>query len=359
MKRREFLKDSARLSALAGFGFGELAVSAANNEAEPKTASAPDQATPSPIGRPVRVVSIGFAMGKPLDQVAKLVDQEGARGTDIIALPETFRGQDDHGSEELLNGAAITTLAELAKKHQTYIACPIDRNDGDKRFNSVVLLDRKGQVVCIYNKVFPYWSEYDVTPPVNPGEEVPVHAADFGRVGFATCFDANFPEVWQRLADQRAELVIWPSAYSAGASLQAQALNHHYYIVSSTQIPDCLVYDITGERLHYSHEQAVNISRVSLDLDRGIYHEDFNLPKREKLLQERADEVVQEQWLKMEQWFVLKAKRPAVSARAVAREYGLEELGSYIARSRLGIDQRRGWEFARKSWKESNPSRSS
>ncbi len=44
-------------------------------------------------------------------------------------------------------------------------------------------------------------------------------------------------------------MVIWPSAYSAGRSLQAQAINFHYYIVSATHVPDCLVFDIDGEQL--------------------------------------------------------------------------------------------------------------
>ncbi len=47
----------------------------------------------------------------------------------------------------------------------------------------------------------------------------------------------------------------------------------------------------------------------------------------------------------MEGWFVLKAKRPGVSAREVARQYGLEELTPYLNRSRCEIDKCRGWEF--------------
>ena len=90
----------------------------------------------------------------------------------------------------------------------------------------------------------------------------------------------------------------------------------------------------------------VNISRTTLDLDRVIFHENFNLDKRDKLLSERAQDVAQERWLKLEQWFVLRAARPGVSARELARSYGLEELRHYLDRSRVAIDQRRGWEFA-------------
>jgi hypothetical protein len=141
-------------------------------------------------------------------------------------------------------------------------------------------------------------------------------------------------------------LVVWPSAYSAGTSLQAHALNHHFYIVTSTWTRDCVVYDITGEEVHYSKSQDLNIARVTLDLDRGIYHQNFNMEGRDKLLREHGQEVKQEKWLDREQWFVLAATQPGVSARALAKQYGMEELRDYLTRSRREIDKMRGWRFA-------------
>ena len=96
-------------------------------------------------------------------------------------------------------------------------------------------------------------------PPVSPGDASTVYEADFGRVGLATCYDANFPEVWSRLSEQGAELVLWPSAYSAGRSLQAHAINHHYYIVTSSCDPDCIVYDIT-ETDSYTNGLRISMS---------------------------------------------------------------------------------------------------
>ena len=296
-------------------------------------------AAPVPTGRAVRIVSLSFH-DKPLDEIARVIDSEGAKGVDLIALPETWRGQGD--GWETLDGPTISAVAALAKKHHTYIVCPIDRRDGERRLNSAVLIDREGKVACVYDKVYPYWSEFDVKPPVSPGSEVPVYQADFGRVGMATCFDVNFPEVWERLADQGAELVIWPSAYSAGTSLQAHALNHHFTIVTSTWTCDCIVYDITGEEMLYEKTEGLNITRVTLDLDRCIFHQNFNIEKRDRLLKEHPDDVEQEKWLDREQWFVLRAKRPGVSARALAHEYGLEELRDYLDRSRREIDTMRG-----------------
>jgi len=292
------------------------------------------------LGRPVRITSLSF-YDKGLDEIARLVDSEGTKGVDLIALPETWNMQYKN-QPETLDGPTVTAMQELAARHRTYLVCPIDRQDGDRRVNSAVLIDRVGRVVCVYDKVYPYWSEFDLSPCVQPALSAPpVYDADFGRIGLAICFDVNFPSVWQTLADQGAELVIWPSAYSAGTSLQAHALNHHFYIVTSTYTKDCIVYDITGQELLYEKSDEINISRVTLDLDRGIYHENFNIAKRDRLLAEHSDAVEVEQWLPREQWFVLRAKQPGVSARQLAQQYGLEELRDYLIRSRTAIDQLR------------------
>ncbi len=135
--------------------------------------------------------------------------------------------------------------------------------------------------------------------------------------------------------------MIWPSAYSAGSLLQAYALLHHFTIVTSTQTGDCQVYDITGERIIDDRSDDITVSRVTLDFDRGIYHENFNLAHGNRLLGECGADLLLEQSLPREQWFVLKANRPGVSARGLAKQYGLEELRDYVSRSRVEIDRRR------------------
>lgn len=345
MDRRTSLKISA-------MGLGSLATGLSLEGSGEAAARAPlgRAGLENQIGRPVRVVSIGFHPGFPLDEIVGLVDREGAKGTDIIVIPETCRGL-DATSGETLGGPTVTAMARLARKHSTYIVCPIDRRTDGQRFNSAVLLDRGGKVVCIYDKIYPVWQQECLQrSPVLPGKKVQVYSADFGRVGFAICFDVNWGSLWEQLSNEGAELVIWPSAYSAGRSLQARAADYNYYVVSATWIPDCHVYDLDGEQLIYdkgNQNKDANVTRVTLDLDRCIFHQDLNLPdKLARLLKERGNDVEQEKWLPMEGWFVLKAKRPGVSCRAVAREYGLEELRHYINRSRCEIDRCRGWEFS-------------
>lgn len=297
------------------------------------------------IGRPVRVVSLCF-YGNPISEILKIVDTEGAKGTDIIVLPETWRGDQ---LLETIDGETITELSKLAKKHNTYIISPIERRVGTHHYNTAVLLDRQGKIVGMYDKVFPYWGEFDLKPPVEPGlTGAPVFETDFAKIGIAICFDANFPEVWQELKNNGAEIVFWPSAYSAGLQLQAYALLHHYYIVTSTYTKDCQVFDITGQRILDEKSDNITISRITLDLDRPLFHENFNMDKLGELLKAHGDEVKMEISMPREQWVVLKCKKPGVSARLLAQKYGIEELSDYQNRSRKEIDKRRGYNFTQK-----------
>ena len=305
-----------------------------------------DPRTETGIGKPVRIVSLSFKTAS-LERIAGIVDAEGQKGADLVSLPEAWRGSD---VVETLSGPTITTMSQLARKHHSYVVSPIYRLAEGKRLNSAVLIDRTGAVVSVYDKVFPYWNEFDLQPPALPGQnDVSVYEADFGKIGFAICYDAKFPEVFQRLRDKGAELVVWASAYSGFTELQAFALLHHYPIVTSTLTGDVVAYDMTGALLLDEKGKGdVTVSRFTLDMDRMIYHYNFNLDKRDRLLREHAADVRLAVDMPREEWFVLEAKRPGVSARRLAREYGLEELRAYKDRSRTGIDDLRGFSFSQR-----------
>ena len=82
----------------------------------------------SDIGRPVRITSIGFANGKRLPEIVDVIDREGARGTDLIALPDTWLGQQNH-APETLEGPTIPAMASStsAGSRSTWIGASITR----------------------------------------------------------------------------------------------------------------------------------------------------------------------------------------------------------------------------------------
>ena len=301
------------------------------------------------VGRNVSIVSYSFAdNSRTLQQVTNDIRIEAEKGSlDLMVLPEVFLGNQ---CTQTVDGPVIREICQLAKQYSTYIISPLDIIDEEGiRRNTAYLIDRNGKVIGRYDKAFDLYCLPNVYTDISvpgvetidqaprPGEYATVFETDFGNIGIAMCFDVNFPELWQCLADADAELVIWPSAYSGGRSLQAHAINHHYYILSATGYSKhCQVYDITGERILSECDEEINISRISLDLDRGIYHNNWNLgpQKLDKLMADHGSEITIEQHLEDEEWFVLTAIKPGISARNLAKKYGLEELRDYIRRAR-------------------------
>ena len=289
-----------------------------------------------------RVVSLSFK-NQPEDEIIRIAEREAERKPDIIVLPEMWNGVQNIETPE---SGATARLRGTAKKHGVYILNSAFRKTGGAaRLNSCILIGRDGEIAGVYDKNYPYWGELlDFEPPTVPGTDAPVFETDFGKVGMAICFDANFPRVWERLADNGARIVFWTSAYSGGSSLQAHAVNNNYYIVSSTLQSDCSVIDITGKEIYYQKTDGggVNISRIDIDMDRAIFHENFNMPQKlERLLSEHS-EITVEMRMEREEWFVLRSKSPDASVCELAARYGMEQLGDYKRRSRREIDAKRG-----------------
>jgi hypothetical protein len=200
--------------------------------------------------------------------------------------------------------------------------------------NTAVLLDRDGKVQERYRKVFVYWGE-----GVNPGRDgVPVFDTDFGRIAILTCFDANFDELWQAAERKGAEIVFWPSAYGGGMPLNGFAMIHNYFVVA---VGRGNMIDLMGKTIEDVEKPRPQQFIATLDLDRTLIHTNFNKEKVEKLLQDHAGEIVQEQFLDMESWYVLRAIKPGVRVRDLCKQYQIETLREYRHRSREQIDDAR------------------
>ena len=303
----------------------------------------------------VRLCSLSFN-NQPDEKVWDAVRAAGSMGSDLILLPETWAGLD---TIETLESPRVLMLKELAAQYKTYIVSGMYRcTDEIGRINSAVLIGRGGEIEGIYDKVYPYLEEFDYNPPVHIGREAKVFDTDFGKIGIVICFDANIPMLWQKMAEMGAQIVFWPSAYTGGLSLQAHAINHNYYIVTATLNKDCTVYDITGKEILYNasvedydiiitsaEDDDILITSVVLDLDRCIFHDDFNNEKKKALLSEHTGKIIQEEAMVKEGWFVLKSVYENVSVRELAKEYEMEDLPSYKIRSVRKMDEIRGGSF--------------
>jgi len=280
-------------------------------------------------------------------RILHTIETELRGGEDIVMLPESFIDTKAYAPDDpFLEG-----IKKLAKKGNTYILCPLVRKISDNAAATCAMLfDRKGELLFTYDKVFPYWSEFPEQGckfNTIPGSRVFVCDTDFGRVSTAICFDANFSELWRDIADQNADIVFFPSAYSSGQQLAAHALNHHYTIVSCTRFPDCAVFDQAGREILYNKgitrdsTEEVLITRTTVDMDKVICHHNFNEDKIARMLAENPGDIEIEKNFLREEWVILRSGSAEINVRALCEKYGIENLRDYQNRSRAYINSRR------------------
>jgi len=209
-----------------------------------------------------------------IDEMARQ-GQERGWPLDLAVLPEcSFQFMKESVEEvaEALDGRIVTATAEKARQYHTYATAPVQTRRDGRVYNSVVLLDRQGEVVGVYDKVFPVMMgdgslEYGITP----GRQFPVFELDFGRVGMQICWDLAFDDGWQALSDQDAELVVFPTNPAVLTALRGRAWRHGYYIAASTVHPPAAIASPTGRLLGVTCEDR-EVLVVRIDLDFRVLH---------------------------------------------------------------------------------------
>jgi predicted amidohydrolase len=204
-----------------------------------------------------------------IDRMAARANERGWR-LDLAILPEfsfQFVKKDVSEVAEDLDGPIVTAIAAKARQHGTYATAPVVLRRDGRIYNCVVLLDRQGEVVGVYDKVFPVMMkdaslEYGITP----GRGFPVWDLEFGRVGIQICWDVGFEQGWQALADQDVELVVFCTNPAVPVALRGRAWRHGYYIASSTTHPPGVIVNPVGRVLATTTEdKQVLVERIDLD----------------------------------------------------------------------------------------------
>lgn len=272
------------------------------------------------------------------EKACRLVDTAAQDRPDIVCLPEMFtcRGVPFKQAEEVAEsvpGPTTDLMATKAREHGTNIICPVfEKRDGDV-YNSVVVLDRAGDIVGVYDKIHPVTSSFDFTEfegCVRPGSGPKVFDLDFGRIGVLICFDIQWPGDWAATAALGADILFWPSAFGGGFPLQARAWDHHVYVVSSVLTYHSRIIDITG-RILQETGLGPGVAGCQIDLDKRYFHNDFNASQVAAIKEEYGRDVLIERYPE-EGGFTLSCNRVDVSVADIITAFDLELVPHYIAR---------------------------
>jgi predicted amidohydrolase len=282
----------------------------------------------------------GLAM---IDKMARAAERNGW-GLDIVVLPETFSvppESDPFEAAQELDGRTVSAVAERARAHATYVVVPMHVREGDAVHNSAVLLDRTGEPVGVYHKVFPVvLPDGSVERGVTPGSEFPVWDLEFGRVGIQICWDIVFDDGWQSLAAQEAELVLFPSAAPTVPLVASHAHRNCYYVASSIMRPPSLIVDPQGRIIAQSvQNRDVAVARV--DLDYRVVPSTY-LWSRGAELQEKYGDAIDWAWHDAEGSCLMTSKDPRMPIGRFLEAEGLMTLPAWIAHNRRRIAEERG-----------------
>lgn len=134
----------------------------------------------------------------------------------LYILPElansgyNFKDKQDafDNSEVIDKSIFLEHLIAIAKNKKAHIVSGFCERDGDKLYNSSVLINSEG-VIGLYRKLHLFLNEKDIFEPGNKG--LPVFDTPIGKIGMLICFDWMFPEAWRQLALKGAQLIAHPS----------------------------------------------------------------------------------------------------------------------------------------------------
>lgn len=294
--------------------------------------------------RKVRIASFGLNennyRGQRQDEMIPLIcdkiDSIGKTAPDLIVLPEAFLktgGDAANPNWEALTQRMLDELSVRAARIGTYIAAPVYEpvpEYPELKYNTVMLLDRNGQICFRYRKVHTVISESRVNH-VLPGRDYPVYDADFGRIGFQTCFDIGWREGWKILADKGVEMVIWTAAYDGGNLLETYAAYHMYYVVSSVRTNHARIIDITGRTVAESARWD-SAALATVDLETTLFHIDDQYHLIDRIRSELGDKVNIKAFSE-ENVFTIESNDEEWPVARISDMYGLKSYKQYHADS--------------------------
>ena len=262
-----------------------------------------------------------------------LIDAAGAQRADLICLPETFASSGLHSSSvadlaEAIDGPSFAVIAERARANRVNVVAGAYLKVDGRVDNVAVLYGRDGSLLGTYAKRHP--TEGEINGGVTPGAAAGVFETDIGRIGLAICFDLNWRELWAEMKAQRADIIVWISAYEGGFPLQAYAWMHDVIVVSSVQSYTGKIIDRSGRVLTTTSRWGRLVS-ADVDLDQRWFHTDG---QAEAILavQQRYGDKVRVETRGEEHLFTIARLDPMLSLDDVVAEMGLVELDAYLAR---------------------------
>jgi N-carbamoylputrescine amidase len=180
-----------------------------------------------------------------------------AQHAQIATFPESailgWENPDAHTMATPIPGADSDRLAALARQYSLMIAIGLDEKDGDRLYDSAILMDKTGKLLWKHRKlnVLPELME----PPYSTGtrDDIGVVETEFGRIGVIICADTFVDEYAQKVASLKPDLMLVPYGWAAKfEEWPAHEKDLEHLVSSRAKLWQCptIGTDLVGEMTH-------------------------------------------------------------------------------------------------------------
>lgn len=157
-----------------------------------------------------------------LQHARELIDRAADQGAQVVLLPEAMPLGWTHSSarkeaDAIPNGESCAMLRDLARKHRIYVCSGVIERDGERIFNSAVLISPEGELLLHYRKL----NELDIAHDLYArGDRLQVTHTPLGTFGVMICADAFIrgQVISRTLGVMGAQILLSPCAWAVDAN---------------------------------------------------------------------------------------------------------------------------------------------
>jgi predicted amidohydrolase len=158
------------------------------------------------------------ALQKNLSHAGDLISEAARGGADVVLMPEVMDLGWTHPSARTLadsipGGISCEALCKAARENNVYLCCGIVEKDGEKIYNSAVIIDNTGKVLIKHRKLI----ELDIAHDVyGQGDRLNVCKTPWGTFGLLICADADANDhvLTRSLCYMGADVILSPTSWA-------------------------------------------------------------------------------------------------------------------------------------------------
>ena len=152
-----------------------------------------------------------------LVRIENAIIEAKQKNADLVLFPEScllgWINPEAHQRACPIPGKDSELICNLAKNYRIHICIGLDEKDGDKLFDSAVLIDDKGNILLKHRKinVLPDL----MTPPYSVGDGVQAVQTRFGTIGVMICADSFRDNLLESMKERKPDLLLIPYGWAA------------------------------------------------------------------------------------------------------------------------------------------------